>query len=319
MHPSLYPYTDAARKFLEGRKEITSEQLERASQRVVDRLAGRETEPKGLQEEATEYALARLLLAASGNRVALEQYAKAEAKYVAGKLQDGNDDDFTEFARLFFPSLERPAKGAFSAALADYLKSGKDLANEAVENGRVSFDKAKLLGALRGAIAERVASIKADPKKVPPLVREHAAKLEQAVRERLPAQTQFAGKYLQLPAMQKILQGVGEGRRYYGSMTLAIACVKDNLPRTQAEELMRQYAQNCSKGLQPFTEREAHASLDWAFKHPTVRLSLRTLREQQLVDEDTMRKTEEAFRRLGQTPDGKRFNRGINQEDGARG
>jgi hypothetical protein len=36
---------------------------------------------------------------------------------------------------------------------------------------------------------------------------------------------------------------------------------------------------------------------------------MRTLREQQLVDDDTMRKTDEAFRKLREAP-GRRFFRG---------
>ncbi|MBU1197779.1 hypothetical protein KJ765_04700 [Candidatus Micrarchaeota archaeon] len=298
MHPILYPYTSEARKYLESQQTVSDEQLERAKARVENRLKGSEWKENSAHEEAIEFALARMLLAASGNAFMTRQYARAEAKHVIRALQDEDPQAFAAFAKDQYPSLSLE-ENRFLISLNDYLRFGTDLVNAPLRNGKLLFEKPEFLQLLRAAIEARIATTTGDAKKIPANVKRVSRELEERIRKQQPQlQRTFKGKYLELPAMQLILLGVGEGKRYYGSMTLSIACLKDGIPKLEAEHVMRMYARNCSTGGNTFTEREALNSLEWVYKHPTIRFSLKTLREQGLVDAETMQKTEEEYRRM---------------------
>ena len=178
----------------------------------------------------------------------------------------------------------------------DYVVAGKNLAGEQVEGGRAYFGRRGMLKLMQQAIEEKIRDVKVDAKTVPVEVKEAARKLSAAAPKPAFAAGDYKGRYLSLPAVQSILSGVGEGKRYYASVALAIACLKDKMPREQAEGVMRTYARNCPRSTHPFTEREAVASLDWVYKHPTINFSLKALREQQIVDDDAIGKTAELLR-----------------------
>jgi hypothetical protein len=78
------------------------------------------------------------------------------------------------------------------------------------------------------------------------------------------ASQNFSGKYVNLPCVQKILEGVPEGQRNAGAHILAIAARLDGLPQKEAQKVMLEYADNCSKD--NITESEYLGWVEWIFK-----------------------------------------------------
>jgi hypothetical protein len=54
----------------------------------------------------------------------------------------------------------------------------------------------------------------------------------------------LSGKYLSLPRIQKILEGLPEGQRNIGAHVLAIASRLDGIPKEEAGKNMLSYAGN---------------------------------------------------------------------------
>ncbi|MCX6767819.1 MAG: hypothetical protein NTY90_03780 [Candidatus Micrarchaeota archaeon] len=287
-----YPFTSFAKKYLQaaGVEKIDSNALEEAKSRVIAavREGGRGAGGARGTSEATRaglvsYALARIMLAYIGKSGVSRKFALREARAAAERLEAEDEELFISVARDFFPSAAAAA-GEYSVSLPDFLKYGSGLIHAGVEAGKVFMDRGDLTGVLREAITAKVMDLpKVRASEVPALVREAAEELE----EELPKEsfTGFAGKHLALSCVKKILSGMEEGRRYYGSMALAIACIRDGLAREEAKKVMEQYAGNCRRATHPFTAREALATLDWVYKHPAIRFSCRTMRENGLIGE----------------------------------
>lgn len=299
-----YPFSERAREFLarENIAAVSDSELEFAKERVMAALHGAgPRKAAGTRKEIVEYVLARILLGAAGNSAATVKYASAQAGRAIESLKAEDDDgNLALIAMEFFPSAEISSKGA-SIAVLDYLKFGSDLANEDVQDGRVMFTRSGLFQLLRRAIEVKISDISFTARGLPPNIKKYAEALSREM-EKVPlvarSMGDFKGKYLSTPAVQKILQGLTEGRRYYGSMTLAIACLKDGIPRGEAEQVMITYARNCQRSTHAFSEREALASLEWVYKHPTINFSMKTLREQGILDEHTLQETEMQIRKL---------------------
>jgi hypothetical protein len=69
---------------------------------------------------------------------------------------------------------------------------------------------------------------------------------------------------LNLPCVQRILEGVPEGQRNAGAHILAIAARLDGLPQKEAQKAMLEYADNCSKD--NISESEYLGWVYWIFK-----------------------------------------------------
>ncbi|MCL5011625.1 MAG: hypothetical protein M1594_01890, partial [Candidatus Marsarchaeota archaeon] len=93
------------------------------------------------------------------------------------------------------------------------------------------------------------------------------------------------GKLLSKKCMVEILKGVGEGKRYYGSMALSIACLKDGLSLDDASNVLKVYVNNCDRGVNSFTEKEALNTLKWVYGRPSIRFSCKVLQSQGLVSD----------------------------------
>lgn len=264
-----YPFLSQARALLQN-DNVKYEELERAEDFVIDSLEKRRKENfKSAEEEARILVLAKLLLASLQNELVARKFASSKAEEFVELLKTGDESELDAVAKDFFPSLDGK-----KISLDDFLKAGGKLAEAQLEEGRVFLDEHALFRLLRNAIAFKLSDFsQINLRSVPKLVREAS----QELAERIPREPAFAsafkGKYLQLECVQKILKGVPEGKRYYGSTTLAIACVKDGLSREQAAQVMQDYVNNCPRGTQPFTLREALASLDWVYKHPAIGFS----------------------------------------------
>ena len=162
------------------------------------------------------------------------------------------------------------------------MKNGRSLLYAPLEQGKIFFSRSELQSLLKKAIESRVSDLSSiSLKTLPPFVSEVAKEIEPRI-PREQARTTHAGKYLELPCMKKILQGMSEGKRFYGAMALAIACVKDGLSKDDAVKLVSTYAENCSKGSAPFTVREAQTSVEWIYRHPSIGFSCNKMREQGL-------------------------------------
>jgi len=282
-----YPFTYFAKKYLEagGVEKIDSELLARAKQRVVDAVEKRERRPGDARTELASYALARVLLACLARPGLAGRFGSWEARCAAEKLAEEEESVFFAVAKDFFPSLES-AGGELAVSLLDYLRNGSGLVHAQLDSGKVFLSRDELTGLLREAIASKARDLpRIKPSELPALVREAAEELGQELPKETSSFKGFEGRHLALPCIQKIRSGLEEGRRYYGSMALSIACLRDGLAREEAAKVLEEYAVNCRRSTHSFTLREALASLDWVYKHPSIRFSCRTMKENGLVGE----------------------------------
>ncbi|MBI5224726.1 hypothetical protein HY989_02555 [Candidatus Micrarchaeota archaeon] len=297
-----YPFSEKAREYLakENIFAVSELQIRGAQERVASSLQNTQRKKGDARSEIISYVLARILLGCLKDPYAAKKFGLAEAQFALDELEKDDPASISQISAEFFPSVEIEVE-KIAIAIPEYLKVGFDLVNEKVENGKVVFERKEFFKLLKSAIANKISDISIDPKSLPENIREKASDLVEIV-ERLErpskALSSFKGKYITLPAMKKILEGLPEGKRYYGSMTLAIACVKDNLAREEAEQLLSIYAKNCQRSTHDYTEREALACLDWVYRHPTINFSMKTLKEQGLVDEKTFLETELQFRKM---------------------
>jgi len=288
-----YPFLSNARNAL-GDSAVSEEELENAVsfvKRVLTREPTVVNEVINARQAVRQHALARLLLYAFGDASLLAKYAEQRARNAVVLLRDSKQELF-EVARDFFPSLQENA-GEYSVSIPDFLKyskqeTGLQLVRSNFEAGKVFLSQEELLALLKEGVKERIKNFKSlesesatlSQRGIPLAVRQAA----QELRDALPQRTApvFKTRFLGLECVRDLLKGVAEGHRYYGAMALSIACVKDGLPREQAAALLSQYAANC-KGVRPFTVREALATLDWVYKHPSIGFSCKMLREHGLL------------------------------------
>lgn len=280
MDPRLiaqFPFLTSAKTYLKA-ESVSYDDLEAAKNFVLDSLKNSpQNRPHGPEEAVKTLTLARLMLACIGNEFISRKFAASKAKEYTDKIGSGLETIATDF----MPSLEKKPLGQFSVSLGDYLKYGPNLAKQELENGRVFLSENNLLRLTEHAIGRRLEDTSTmNMKNVPKEIREAADELN----AQLPRQQQiFKGKLLSKQCMQKILHGVGEGKRYYGSFALSIACLKDNLTKEKAYEVLQDYVNNC-RGTSPFTFREAQQVVDWVYAHPTIGFSCKTLIAQGLID-----------------------------------
>lgn len=79
---------------------------------------------------------------------------------------------------------------------------------------------------------------------------------------------EFKGKHLELPCIQRILEGVSEGQRSASAKMIAIAARLDNLPVDKAKILVEQFIDTCPQ-IVPFTAEEGHRWVDWVYSQPS--------------------------------------------------
>ena len=273
-----YPFLSASREFVgEGVSETDLKDAIAFSRECFEHDAHIANDAA---HEAKNLLLSRLMLY-SLSASFLRKFAFFKAREYARALEKENEHVLFEVAGDFFPSLEK-ADGGFTVSLIDYLQYGRSLPQANVDKGKVFFAQDDLRVCLREAVQERIADSEKLSAKLPENIANAALRLKEFVpRDFTP---QFKGKLLQRSELQNILKGVGEGKRYYGSMAIAIACVKDGLSREEAGDVMNSYVTNCSKGAHPFTPREGEAVLDWVYAHPAIGFSFNVLKSQGLVD-----------------------------------
>jgi len=283
---AAYPFSIKARKLLEtiGEEELSSQRLRSAAERLLDVLHGRKASRERLARDAVvDYVLARIILAAVDRPSAARKYASALARAALERIrEEGAEQDFFVLAKDFLPSLEVQG-GEYVVSLFDYLKAGKNLLYAPLEKGRLFLSRQEAEALLEKAIEARVSDLSSiSLKTLPPIVFEVAREVEPRIPREEARPAAHAGKYLELPCTKKILEGLGEGKRFYGAMALAIACVKDGLSKEDAVKLVCSYAENCAKGSSPFTAREAQASVEWVYRHSSIGFSCTKMREQGL-------------------------------------
>jgi len=241
--------------------------------------------PKSAEREVKNLLLARLMLYSAGISF-LRKFAWLKSGEYERQLQEEEEETLAQIARDFFPSFQKEGPDSFKVSFIDCLQYGRNLNEAAVEKGMVFFDKHELLLCLRDAINVRVADHSKLDSRLPEPLAKASAELKESVKDvfaRDNAFTAMKGKYLQRPELQAILKGVGEGKRYYGAMAIAIASMKDGMTKDQAMEVMQQYVENCSGGSHPFTQREGQSTVEWVYRHPGINFSFTTLKTQGLA------------------------------------
>lgn len=279
---AFYPFLQKARSMITS-SEFSFEDLQDAKLHVID-VVKKTFPPQGAKEkEVKKHALARLLLTVLDDSFSFQSYARNAAQHYK-KLLEQNPSDLEEVAREFFPSVEKKEK--YEVTLTEFLvSSGKNLADQQLENGKILLTQEQLVDATANAIEQRFLQMPEKPK----IIQQNVLETAEELRALLPRQefdaSKFKGKHLELACVQSALKGAPEGKRYYGCMGVAIACVNDKLSKTQAQAVMQSLVQNASKGTSPFTQREAGQVLDWVYAHPTIRFSCRTMQQNGYLDE----------------------------------
>ncbi len=288
-----YPFSASARALLEKRgTTVGFAEIERA-QDFVRNLYSASFET--IQSKASSapsasdplnYVLARMMLAAAGSDYYSRKFSRQYARMQAERLKKESPAVFQRIAKEFFPSLEQSGERA-SVSLPDFLKYGKELPLADVEAGRITLSREQFSLLINEAISQKFRDFSSfNASAIPQNIREAGQELADTLPSPISSTPSFGGAYLDLPCIRKILEGLGEGKRYYGSMALSVACFKDGLSKERAEEVLQQYVNACRRTSHPFTLREAFATLDWVFRHGVKGLSCRTLREQGLADKD---------------------------------
>ncbi len=243
--------------------------------------------PKELADvsrEAKNLLLSRLMLHSLG-RVFLRKFAFLKAREYSLALDSEEAGNVLVVARDFFPSLEK-AEGGFRVALVEYLEYGHGLPQAQVSEGKVFFSEGDLLECLRQAVETRISDSSKFDARLPDDLKKAALGLREFIpREFAPRSP--AGKLLQRPELQNVLKGVSEGKRYYGAMAVAIACVKDGLAKEEALEVMQSYVENCAGagvGSHPFTPGEGNSVVEWVYRHPAIGFSFQVMKNQGLID-----------------------------------
>ncbi len=200
------------------------------------------------------YALSKALLSCVGEHVK-RKYALQKAKEYVQWANAVQQQDL--LAAAFFPSFGSDDSGPF-VSVSDYLRLGHHLARMDVHGGVVRLTPGELNALLQAAIELKFLEFKAQD--VPEFIREAAKALD----ELPPAPKTYGRKFLDLGCIQFVRKGVGEGKRFYGAMGLAIASQRDGLQKEQAQSVMDAYVNACS-GTQPFTPTEGQSVVNWVY------------------------------------------------------
>jgi len=97
------------------------------------------------------------------------------------------------------------------------------------------------------------------------------------------ASSNFTGKYLNLPCVQKVLGGLPEGRRNAGARIAAIACRLDGIPQKDAEKILLEYAGNCSQ--ENISESEYLGWVNWIYTQKKIFWNCRFCKDLELCAE----------------------------------
>lgn len=279
-----YPFLSASRAYLKN-SSFSESELEAVSERVEATLHSAPRSPDFSAEQAVrEYALERLLVYALNDSAALKRFARNKARAYARLLEHEKQQDYLAVVREFYPSVRKDG-GYYSVSVLDYARDGRGLVRQDAENGRVRLEEHGLRNAFKHSLEKRITSYSGKVQKVPDSVARVAGELKPAAARLVRPANRFKGSLYSLPCIQRLRQGVGEGKRYYAAMAIAIALCADGVPKERALDELKDYAERCDKGNDAFTSREAKGVIDWVYKHEGVRLSCRTLSDHGLAGE----------------------------------
>ncbi|MBI3587714.1 hypothetical protein HY095_00815 [Candidatus Micrarchaeota archaeon] len=283
-----FPFVPSARAFARemGFASVGHEQLEAARVRAIDSVRhGLDSSfptppaPHLARESVSSYALGRILLRVIGSEYYWRHFAKGEAECARRFAEMENPGAFVQVLGDIFPTFASEPSGGFSLSLTDYLQSGRELNKQELSGGRIRLSRSGAIELFRNAAYARS---RAEPKvalaEIPAAFKSAANELSETLPKPIEVK-EYAGSFLSLPCIKSIVEGVGEGKRYYASMALAVACRKDGLPREKGLEVMQLFVNNCRKETHDFTMREATATLEWVYRRSNPIHNCNSLRE----------------------------------------
>ena len=277
-----YPFLSFSRNFLSEPSVTSADELEGIATKLVARVEAKSfLLPSASPEKAVkEYALARLLLNYLNNQDFARKYARVFSRFVEQNLENADETELMAVAKDFFSTIERENEEYVVSAF-ECLKYSNAPLNTGVLGGKIFLTKESLAGVLAQAVEKKFLDFSAlSVQKIPQELRKSIESLASLFpeSEEKPVYDVPKGFFTNLPCISFIRAGISEGRRYYGAMALCIACVKDGLPLAQAQHVLREYSASCKSGANPFTEREALATLSWVYAHSTIGFSCNTIR-----------------------------------------
>jgi len=98
------------------------------------------------------------------------------------------------------------------------------------------------------------------------IAQDYIEKSKSFKKEQLPID--YEGKYLNLPCIQKIIEGMDSGQRSYGALAISLAARMDGYDKEGTKPFIQRYVDNCSQVPEKFSFSEACDWLTWVFKIP---------------------------------------------------
>ncbi len=178
-----YPFTKEAKELLrEVKLDEAGVLLEKAVERVNDAFTYSASRPverlkllsnagdKVLFESVVSFALAKLLVGVSDNRLAVKKFAEAESSDVYYFLQTGSEEELLEVSRSLFPVESKD--GFFLVRFQDYANNvpfGDEfkLVNVMLSKGFVFLDKFKLAKLVKSAFYNQLAGFSVQKSELP--------------------------------------------------------------------------------------------------------------------------------------------------------
>ena len=80
----------------------------------------------------------------------------------------------------------------------------------------------------------------------------------------------YGGKYMSLPCIRQIMEGMESGDRSKGACQIAFACKLDGIELEEAKKIIQIYAKNCSQIPEPYHESEAIGWINYAYNTLTT-------------------------------------------------
>src|SRR3989338_7242366 len=242
----MYPFLPEAKDF--AKQDVLNSDIDDALSYLREPLSEEVFLNPG--QHVKWYALAKAILSACTHTTKTDFALKKAQEYVARINRNGEAE---RVGKMFFPSLTVEGD-AFRLTLKEYLTFGQQLVHQGVHDGRVRIEGPELNAMLIRAIAEKF--LDAHAQELPEAIRKAAFRLEPEMQVKASGR-----KFLSLGCQKHIQQGVGEGKRFYGSMSLVVAAQKDGLTKEATRALLEKYVANCS-GTAPFILSEAERMKD---------------------------------------------------------
>jgi len=97
------------------------------------------------------------------------------------------------------------------------------------------------------------------------LAEKYLSEIEKNSKRKEITNINYEGKYINLPCIRKMLEGMPHGKRSFAAQQIAIASRLDGNDIKKTKEIIQTYIDNCSQGSEPFEGCEGFKWVDWVY------------------------------------------------------